>query len=183
MFVKNTVSNSPKLTRTKFLGSDGFFCFSSICKSGRFKNPFKTITSLPQPDFRLRRFILLVQTKKVISMDYGSSTSYWKRWRWVRLDLIFTKRDIYINSNLKPLTKFTSSRSTEFKDILPWNICQMILKTIPISTKLVISYVMKRGISFWVYWKVYENWNNNMIRISSWRERHCRTSISVRKNK
>ena len=41
-------------------------------------------------------------------------------------------RDIYINSNLKPLTKFTSSsRSTEFKDILPWSISQMISKIIP----------------------------------------------------
>ena len=32
-------------------------------------------------------------------------------------------RDIYINSNLNPLKKFPSStRSTYFKDILPWNI-------------------------------------------------------------
>ena len=32
-------------------------------------------------------------------------------------------RDIYINSNLSPPTKFTSSSgSTEFKDILSWNI-------------------------------------------------------------
>ena len=32
-------------------------------------------------------------------------------------------RDIYINSNLNPITKFTSSsRSTEFKDILPRNL-------------------------------------------------------------
>ena len=39
------------------------------------------------------------------------------------LGLLFTMRDIYINSNLNPLTKFTtSSRNTEFKDILPWNI-------------------------------------------------------------
>ena len=32
------------------------------------------------------------------------------------LGLLFTMRDIYINSNLNPLTKFTStsSRSTEF---------------------------------------------------------------------
>ena len=57
----------------------------------------------------------------------------------MRFDLILTMRDIYINSNLNPLTKFTSSsRSTEFKDILPWNISQMIMKTIPISTRIVI---------------------------------------------
>ena len=50
--------------------------------------------------------------------------------------------DIYINSNLNPLTKFTSStRSTEFEDIFPWNISQIIKKTIPISTRIVISYV------------------------------------------
>ena len=34
-----------------------------------------TITSLSELYFRFRRFILLVQTKKVISMNYGSSTS------------------------------------------------------------------------------------------------------------
>ena len=65
----------------------------------------------------------------------------------MRLDLIFSMRDIYINSNLNALTKFTSSsRSTKFKDILPWNISQMITKTIPISTRIVISYAMKWGI-------------------------------------
>ena len=65
----------------------------------------------------------------------------------LRLDLIFSMTDIYINSNLNPLTKFTSSiRSTKFKDILPWNISQMITKTVPISTRIVISYAMKQGI-------------------------------------
>ena len=75
------------------------------------------ITSLSELYFRIRRFILLVQMKKVISMNYDNSTSSWKPWRWVRFDLIFSMRDIYINSNLNPLTKFTSSssRSTEFK--------------------------------------------------------------------
>ena len=33
--------------------------------------------------------------KKKISMSYGSSTSCWKPWRWVRFDLILTMRDIY----------------------------------------------------------------------------------------
>ena len=40
-----------------------------------FKNPFATITSLSEPYFRFRRFIFLVKTKKVISMNYGCSTS------------------------------------------------------------------------------------------------------------
>ena len=147
-FVENTVRNLPKVLRTKFLGSDGFFCFSSICKFGSFKNPFATITSLPELYLRTR-FFSLVQTKKVISMNYGSSTSSWKPWRWMRLNLILMMRDIYINSNLNPLTKFiSSSRSTEFKDILPSNISQMITKTITISTRVVISYAMKWGILF-----------------------------------
>ena len=38
-------------------------------------------TSLSKLNFRFRRFILLVQTKKLISMTYGSSTSCWKPWR------------------------------------------------------------------------------------------------------
>ena len=62
-------------------------------------------------------------------------------------DLIFTMTNIYSNDNLNPPTKFTSSRrNTEFKDIRLWNISQMIMKTVPISTRRVISYVMKRGI-------------------------------------
>ena len=74
-FVENTISNSPKVPRAKFMGSDGLFCFSSVCKFGSFKNPFATITSLSELYLRFRRFILLVQMKKVISMNYGSSTS------------------------------------------------------------------------------------------------------------
>ena len=174
----------PEDLRAKFLGSDELFCFSSICKFGSFKNPFATITSLSELYFTFRRFILLVQTKKMISMNYGSSTSCWKPWGWVRLNLILTMRDIYINSNLNPLTKFTSSsRSTEFKDILLWNISQMIMKTIPISSRIVISYAIKWDILFWVYWKVNGNWDNNMIRILQWRESQCRTNTSVRRNK
>ena len=61
------------------------------------------------------------------------------------LDLIFSMRGIYVSSNPNSLTEFTSSsRSTEFKDFPPWNMSQMITKTIPISTKIVISYAMKR---------------------------------------
>ena len=67
----------------------------------------------------------------------------------MRLDQIFSVRVIYNNFNLNPLTKFTSSsRSTEFKDILSWNISQMITKTVPICTKIVISYAKKQGIPF-----------------------------------
>ena len=121
--------------------------FISICKFGSFKNPFEMITSLSKLYFKFIRFILLVQIKKVISMNYCSSTSSWKPRRWVRLYLILSMRDIYINFNLSPFTKFTSScRSTKFKGILPWNISRMITKTVPISTRIVISNAMKWGI-------------------------------------
>ena len=116
-------------------------------------------------------------------MNYGSSTSSRKLWTWVRLDLIFLMRDICINSNPNPLKKFTrSSKSTEFKDILPWNISPMIMKTIPISTRILISYAMKRGILFWINSKINGNWDN-MVRISKWRESHCRTNTSTRRIK
>ena len=119
--------------------------------------------------------------KKVISMNYDSNTSCWKPWKWVKFDLIFMMVDIYINSNRKALTKFTSSsRSTEFKDILPFNISQMMTKTIFISMRMVIRYVIKWGILFWVYWRFNGNWEN-MIRSSQWRESHCWTHTSIRK--
>ena len=52
------------------------FC-EIICigKCGSFKNHFAVITSLYELYFRISRFIFLIQTKKVISMNYGSSTS------------------------------------------------------------------------------------------------------------
>ena len=87
-------------------------CFISICKFGSFKNPFETITTLPELYFRFRRFILLVQTTKVIVMNHDSSTSSWKPWRRVWLDLILSTRDKYINCNLNPPKKFTSNSKT-----------------------------------------------------------------------
>ena len=50
---------------------------------------FAVITNLSELYFRFRRFILSVQTKKVISINYGSSTSSCKPWRWARLDLMY----------------------------------------------------------------------------------------------
>ena len=76
-FLDNTIRNSPKFLRTKFLGRDRTFCFISTRKFGSFKNPenpFTPITSLSEIHFRCTRFILFVQTK-VISMTYDSSTS------------------------------------------------------------------------------------------------------------
>ena len=103
-------------------------------------------------------------------MNYDSSKSSRKPWRWVRLDLILTIRDIYINSNLNLFTKFTSSsRSTAFKDILPWIISQMITKT-STSMRIVINYAVKRDIPLWIWWWLNRNWDNNMNRISQRRK-------------
>ena len=130
--VENTIGNSPKVPRTRFLGSDGLFDFIGICKFCSFKNTFVTTTSLSE----------------LISMNYGSSTSSWKPWSSVRLNLVLSIGDTYIYFNLKPLTKFTSSsKSTEFKDILTWKISQMIMNNVPVSMQIVISYAMKQGIS------------------------------------
>ena len=46
------------------MGSDGIFCFISLCKLGSFKNPFAINTSLSELHFRFRRFTLWVQMKK-----------------------------------------------------------------------------------------------------------------------
>ena len=65
---QNTIDNSRNVLRPKFLGTDGLFCFISICKFSSFKNPFTTITSLSELYFRFRRFILLVQKWLVWTM-------------------------------------------------------------------------------------------------------------------
>ena len=115
-------------------------------------------------------------------MGYGISTSSWKPRRRLTLDLVFTMRDIWINSNLnKKLT--SSSRSSKFKDILPWNIFQMITKTIPIKARIVIRYAIEMRNPLLSLAESQWNWENNMIRISHWRKRHCRTNTSLRKNK
>ena len=145
--------------------------------------PFAKITSLSELYFRLRTFILMVPTKKVIYMSYDSNTNSYKPWRWVRFDLKFRMKNIYINSNLNPLAKLTNStRSTEFKDILLRKISQMVTRTIPIWARIVISQAMKYGIRFWIWQKVNGNWDNN-IRISQWREIHCRTNTSILRKK
>ena len=159
-----------------FLGTNELFFFISICKLGSFKNPFTTITSLSGLYFRIRRFITLLVKRDFYEL-WQQHTRSWKQWRWVRLDLIFSMMDIYINSNLNSLTKFTrSNRSTNFKDILSWNISQIITKTVPISTRIVISYAMKWGISLWIWGKVNGNWDN-MIRFSQ------RMNVKVSKDK
>ena len=175
-FVENTISNLQKVPRAKFLGSNGLLIL------------------LAYTSFAASR-TLLHQLLTCLNFHLDLNDSFWFLWtmaavqvaenhEWVRLDLRLTTRDIYIDSNLNPLTKFTSSsRSTVFKDILPWNIFQMIAQMVQISRKIVISYTMKQGILFWVWQTVTGNWENNKIRISQWSKSHCRTNTSIRKKK
>ena len=133
-FAENTITNLPKVVKAKFLGSDGL-CFSTICKFGNFKNPFATITSLSVLYLSFRRLFCWYKRKKWFLGTMAAAQE--DECRWVRFEMILTMRGIYINFNLNLLTKFTwSSRSTKFKNILQWNISQMITKTIPISTKI-----------------------------------------------
>ena len=100
---------------------------------------FAIITSLFEFYLRFKN-LLYWYKQKCVFYELQQSKSSWKPCRWVRLDLIFTMRDIYINSNMNPPTKFTnSSRCTEFKTILPQNISLTIMKTIPINTRMLIS--------------------------------------------
>ena len=96
-------------------------------------------------------------------------------------ELYFRFRTHSVDTNKKVISmKYGSSTSSiEFKDILLKNISQMIAKTVPISMRIGISYVMKWGIPFWVWQKIHGNWDTNMIRISQWRESHCRTNTST----
>ena len=117
-FVENTVSNLLKVTRAKFLGSD------SISKFGSFKKAFWTITSLlnftvDSEDlfcfYKWKKWFLWAMSVVQVAENHGD--------RWLSLELIFKKREICINSNLDSFTKSnSSSRRSESKDILPWNL-------------------------------------------------------------
>ena len=54
-----------------------YFCTIFFCEMQvwQLQEPFETITSLSELYFRTRRFIFLVQTKKVICMNYETSAS------------------------------------------------------------------------------------------------------------
>ena len=152
-FTKNTVINSPKVMRAELLGGNPFVLLA-ITKFGSFK---KTMTSLSALQLRCRS-ILVIYIKEEISMSYGCYTSNWKPWRLLRLHLTIIIRNICINSNLDPPTKFSSSTgSTYFKDILLWKIPQMIMKIIPFSTRIIKSCTMKRSFPLWLWRKLNKN--------------------------
>ena len=116
--------------------------FISIGKFGNLKSTFATVVSLSELYFRFRRFFLLVQTKKRSLWTMAAAQAaknHEEEW-----GSTWYYGEEYIHEFQPDLPKkFTSSnRSTEFKNILPWNISQMITKTVPISTRIVISYAI-----------------------------------------
>ena len=105
------------------------------------------------------------------SVSCDGRTSSWKPSILVKLELIYRRKGMWINYNLNVPTNFpTSSISTYFKDSLPWNLSQSIKKTIAISTRIAISYAMKRGIPSSLWRKVIGNSDNSVICILPWRK-------------
>ena len=154
-YISNCISNLLKALRATFLGCETLvlLVYAGLTAS-RTLLQWLLAACL---NFAFKRITLMVQTKKANFMRYDNTTTSWRPWKLVRVDLTFTMRDIYINCNMNPLKEFTSnSRSTNFKYILLRNISRMITETIPISTRIVITYVMKWGITFWVWWKSME---------------------------
>ena len=80
-----------------------------MSKFGSFMKSVEMIASISELHFWCRRFIMLIQMKGMISMSYGSSTISWKWWRWMRHDLIFLMRDIYIYIYISPWTHSLNS--------------------------------------------------------------------------
>ena len=114
---------------------------------------FAMITSLSELYLRFRRCIMLVQTKKVISMNYGSSTSSWNHGdEWGLAWCLWC--GIY-----KSIPTWTHSKNSLAAEPLSLNICShgTSLKwsqSILVSVGIVISYAMKQRITFWVWQKV-----------------------------
>ena len=117
-------------------------------------------------------------------MNYGSNTSCRKPRRWVKFDLIFMMRDIYINSNVTPLPKLTSSsRSTEFKDTPPTEHLSNDHKDHPNQHEN--SHKSHNETGYPVLsllesqWKLTEQHDQNF----QWRKSHCRANSNARRMK
>ena len=105
-FANITIENTSKFAGAKFLESYRVFCFISTGTLGSFGNSFPAVTSLSQPCFRHWRFILLVQTKEMISINYGSSTSIWKT-------LYDAMNDNKLIPSMDPLTNWAAATVEE----------------------------------------------------------------------
>ena len=117
-----------------------------------------------------------MQTKKVVSMKYGSSAS-WDDWglTWHFLCGIFTSIPTWtLSQNSLAAAEASSLKISSRGTSLKWSR--------PNDQENTHNYT-KRGIPLWIWWKVNETWDNNINRIYQWRESHCRTTTSVRRKK
>ena len=86
-----------------------------------------------------------------LTLDADFIFCWWKQKQWFLcqqhkqlkiMEMSEAWPDIYDDEYIL-IMFFSSSRSTKFKNILPWNISQMIMKTIPSSTRIIMSYEIK----------------------------------------
>ena len=154
----------------------------SICKLGTFKNPFAMITSLSKLYFRLRRFIVDT-TKKVIFTNYGSSTSSWKPrddwdFTWYLQWGMYTSIPTWTHSqNSLAAAKALSLKISSHRISIKWsqrlsNQHKNSHKLCDETRHLVLSLTESQ-----------QKLRQPNIRFSQWRENHCRTNNSIRRNK
>ena len=172
--------------------------FISICKFGSFKNPFEMITSLSKLYFKFIRFILLVQIKKWFLWtiaaaqaaenhedEWGSTWYFW----WG----IYTSISTWAHSqNSLAAAEALSLKASSHGTSLEWS------QRLSQSAQEVISNAMKWGIQGLIQKEKVDicapqsvhqcrehpvSTPEKMIRIFQWRETHCRTNTSIRRNK
>ena len=153
-FVENSISNIPNVTRIESLRNDGM-----------------AKTRLTSSGYLLQRLLgclkLALDTADLLCKYQRKNLFLWamtarqtrENQRWMNIDLMLLIRGICINFNLNPVTKFsgTDNRSTYIKYTFPWNIYDMIKKSIPIRI-IIKSCEMKRSIPLWANRKVNGNW-------------------------
>ena len=96
----------------------------------------------------------------MISLSNGSITSTQKPCRWMRPSLILLIR-IYtsIPTRTHPKNSVIAVDGFSIKNLLPYNISDIILKTIPISKRIIKPYSRKTRFSPWAKRKVDGNWS------------------------
>ena len=153
-FVENSISNIPNVTRIESLRNDGM-----------------AKTRLTSSGYLLQRLLgclkLALDTADLLCKYQRKNLFLWamtarqtrENQRWMKIDLMLLIRGICINFNLNPVTKFsgTDNRSTYIKYTFPWNIYDMIKKSIPIRI-IIKSCEMKWSIPLWANRKVNGNW-------------------------
>ena len=163
----------PKVPRAEILRCDRLLLYWNICEFGSFQNPFAVVMAylklkLDSEDlfcwYKLKMWFLWAMATVPAAENHGDDERDFTWYLWWE---IYTSIPIWTHSPIH------------------WQqlkiITEMITKTILTITRIVIGYTMKKGIPFWVWQTVNENWNN-IIKISQERESHCTTNTSIKRN-